>query len=411
MEASFNMETQSYIEENVEKHVVVELIDSGEGQDSMSEIGLFRISCDKKLRRNDKKLMEDFRTWIPMPGQINKRRNESKYPVQAESVKFNITAECIEHLETCGRQRVVLILSGSHAQNKTLVSEFKRLPQIAMIYRHLSQEQFHQWSERWSVDSLFSGRNKLSRKIIGTPVQNLDEASRLRLIEILSNEFIVNLPSTEEAKQDFIDFCRSTYKDNAICLRQIEDFQNNYSEGKAMKWYTKSNNFVFYIVGQTCSTFNFTNYFNIRFILHDLYLELKNLHDEQSSMWPESFLVVYRGKSMAQKELSRLPKMGELFVTRGFLSCTTDYEIAELFSGEDQGSNDQVNVIISMWIDREEVTSKPIAFMKGESSFGDEEEVILPMGIVFRTVSYEEIDNGNSACLVRITMVRSKIEQ
>ncbi|CAF1100519.1 unnamed protein product [Adineta steineri] len=64
-----------------------------------------------------------------------------------------------------------------------------------------------------------------------------------------------------------------------------------------------------------------------------------------------------------------------------------------------------------MCIDREEVTSKPIAFVKVESPIEDEEEVILPMGIVFRIVSCEEIDNENSASLVRITMIRSKVEQ
>jgi hypothetical protein len=67
-----------------------------------------------------------------MTGQINKRRNKQKNPMQAESVNFNVAAECIEYVETCSRQRVVLVLSDSHAQNKVLVSQFKRLPQIAM---------------------------------------------------------------------------------------------------------------------------------------------------------------------------------------------------------------------------------------------------------------------------------------
>ncbi|CAF0991577.1 unnamed protein product [Adineta steineri] len=64
-----------------------------------------------------------------------------------------------------------------------------------------------------------------------------------------------------------------------------------------------------------------------------------------------------------------------------------------------------------MCIDREELTSKPIAFVKEEGAMQNEEEVILPMGLVFRIVSYEEIDNENSASLVRITMLRSKVEQ
>ncbi|CAF0825502.1 unnamed protein product [Adineta steineri] len=238
----------------------------------------------------------------------------------------------------------------------------------------------------------------------------------MQLIEILFNEFIVNRPNLEEAKRDFIAFCRSSYKDtnNVAYSSQINDFESNYSTDKAVKWYTKPDSFVFRAIGETCCTFNFTNYFKIRFILHDLYSELKKLHADQSSMWPESSLVVFRGKGMPRKELSRLPKMGELFVTRGFLSFTTDHQVAEFFSGEDQGGKEQVNVIISMCIDREEVTSKPIVFVKEQSAIGndgDEEEVILPMGIVFRVVSYEEIDNENSASLVRITMLRSKVEQ
>ncbi|CAF1441855.1 unnamed protein product, partial [Didymodactylos carnosus] len=53
---------------------------------------------------------------------------------------------------------------------------------------------------------------------------------------------------------------------------------------------------------------------------------------------------------------------------------------------------------------------KPIAFINEVSQIRDESEVMLPMGIVFRTASYEEV-NDNSKHSVKIKMVRGKDEK
>jgi hypothetical protein len=351
---------------------------------------------------------------MPMLPKTKQQQNERNQQVGTKSVKFNDATECIGYVKMCGRQCVVLILSGHHAQDKTLIKEFKQCRQVVMIYRRVSREQFQQLSNRWSFGRLFSYQNRLSRKIIGTPVKNLDETSERQLIEMLFNKFIVRQPqNVQEAKERFIAFCRSKYNDKPDFLRQIDDFEANYAEEDAVKWYTKSACFVNYVVNTTFAASDFTNYFEIRFILHDLYMQLQKLHDEQSSMWPEpeSTLVVFRGKAMPREELIRLPKAEECVVTRGFLSVTTAYGIAEIFSDVPQDDSGNVSVIISMHIDREGAELKPIAFIHDYSEFPEEEEVLLPMGIVFRTTSYEEIPNGDSQGSVRIKMIHSKKER
>jgi hypothetical protein len=113
---------------------------------------------------------------------------------------------------------------------------------------------------------------------------------------------------------------------------------------------------------------------------------------------------------MSPDELSRLKTTGELFVTRNFVSTSTEEDVACMFCGESSRHEDKVSVLISMHIDREEVTDKPIAFIQEYSQFPWENEVMLPMGMVFRTVSYEEV-NKHLMYSVKIKMIRGKEEQ
>ncbi|CAF0781169.1 unnamed protein product [Adineta steineri] len=220
------------------------------------------------------------------------------------------------------------------------------------------------------------------------------------------------LVNVEKAKADFIAFCRSKYNESSTFLKQIDEFEADYREEDAIKFYTRPCHFVNYVISSTCAAFSVTNYFQIRFILHDLYLQMQRLHDEQSSMWPET-LVVHRGKVISRTELKQLPKKNEYVITRDFLSVTTDSQVAETFSSFDVPLNDnnKVSVFISMHIDHEEVASKPIVFINDSSTITDEEEVLLPMGIVFRITSCEKVDDPNSQCSVRINMIRSKEEK
>ncbi|CAF1075501.1 unnamed protein product [Adineta steineri] len=282
-----------------------------------------------------------------------------------------------------------------------------------MIYCRVPQEQFQQQSERWSFDTLFTDQSRLSQKIIGTHAKNLDQAGLRQLIEIALKEPLPEQRlNVEEAKEQFIAFCRFKYNNNPDLLKQIDTFEANYREEDAIRWYTKNASFVNYIVSETCATSSATNYFNIRFILRDLYLQLQKLHDEQSSTWPE-ILIVHRGKVIPRIELDQLPKKDEYVMTRDFLSVSTDPEIANIFSsvGSSQNGSDEVSVIISMHIDREEVASKPIAFIEECSDFPLEKEVLLPMGIVLRIDSYKEILDDDSPCSVKIKMIRGKEEK
>ncbi|CAF3951105.1 unnamed protein product [Adineta steineri] len=240
-----------------------------------------------------------------------------------------------------------------------------------------------------------------------------DQAGLRQLIEIALKEPLPEQRlNVEEAKEQFIAFCRFKYNNNPDLLKQIDTFEANYREEDAIRWYTKNASFVNYIVSETCATSSATNYFNIRFILRDLYLQLQKLHDEQSSTWPE-ILIVHRGKVIPRIELDQLPKKDEYVMTRDFLSVSTDPEIANIFSsvGSSQNGSDEVSVIISMHIDREEVASKPIAFIEECSDFPLEKEVLLPMGIVLRIDSYKEILDDDSPCSVEIKMIRGKEEK
>jgi hypothetical protein len=409
----FNDIRQLNIDENLAHRVIVRLAQRSSSNGSNNKTmksGLFRISNANRFLREDKKLRNDLKLWIPISSQTNELGIEILERMRTESKEFYDIIECVQYIGSCAGKRVILILLDHHAQNRKIASNFTKFSQIIAIYRCVTQACFENWSKHWSFQSQSFIHEVLPRRLTRTPIKELDEASQLLLMQICLTELIVNLPNANEAKEDFLNFCRSSYKDNPVYIKKIEDFERTYDESDAVRWYTRADSFVFRIVSKTCASLDFSALFKIRFILRDLYVQLQKLHREQLETLLQRDLTVYRGKTLTQVELNRLKVKGELFVTRHFLSTTTEEDVANMFFDVGLRNEDKVSVLISMHIERTEMQEKPIAFLGELSQFSDESEVMLPMGLVFRTNSYEEICE-NASYSYKITMVRGKDEK
>jgi hypothetical protein len=232
-------------------------------------------------------------------------------------------------------------------------------------------------------------------------------------MQVFLIELIVNVTASEEAKTDFLSFCDSWYRNDSAYLvfkRKIEAFQRDYRAEDAIEWYTNPDTFIFRIISKTCATFDIGVLFKIRFILHDVYVQLKELYTKQLENLLQGDIIVHRGMMMPTSELNCLQNKGELFITRNFLSTTMNKEIAKTFAGDGATEENKKSVVISMKIVHSEMQDKPIAFIGDHRAHGSEEEVMLSAGMVFRVDSYEEVPAGSRRPLV-INMVRGKDEK
>jgi GTPase SAR1 family protein len=375
--------------------------------------GLIRISSIERLKRVDKKLRKDLKFWIPSLSEIHVASNTEQEQTEITEQKCDDVAECLQFIRSCGNKCIILILSHYHAQNKEVVSTFKRLPQIIALYCYKTEEGFKELRKNWFTEGQSFVRDVLPRSVIGTQTKDLDKASQLLLIQIFLRELIVNLPREDKAKEDFITFCDSTYRNDSmypIYREKIEHFNRTYNEQDVIEWYTDPESFVFRIVSKTCANLDIVTLFETRLILRDLYIKLQKLHEEQLEDLLKQDITVYRGKMMSKNELNCIKINQGLFITRHFLSTSTNKDVAVSHSGDGAIAMDEVSVLISMKIDHTEMQDKPIAFIGDHSQSGSESEVMLPMGIVFRLDSIEE-KRSESRYSVIINMIRSEDEK
>jgi hypothetical protein len=416
MATVINILSQQNIDGNIRERVIVRLTDPPSSirskRDGMKS-GLIRISSIERLKRVDKNLRKDLKFWMPSPSEINVAGNTEQEHTKITEQEYDDVAECLQFIRSYGNKCIILILSHHHAQNKEVVSTFKKLPQIIALYCHKTEEGFKELRKNWFIEGQSFVRDILPRNVIGTQTKDLDKASQLLLIQIFLSELIVNLPREDEAKEDFITFCHSTYRNDPAYptyREKIEHFNRSYNEQDVIEWYTDPESFVFRIVSKTCANLDIVTLFETRLILRDLYVRLQKLHEEQLQNLLQQDITVYRGKMMSKNELNCIKINQGLFITRHFLSTSTNKDVAIAYSGNGAIATEEVSVLISMKIDRPEMQDKPIAFIGDHSQSGSESEVMLPMGIVFRFDSIEEV-RIESRYSVVINMIRGKDER
>ena len=227
---------------------------------------------------------------------------------------------------------------------------------------------------------------------------------KLLLIEIFLEELLVKVARSDEAKHDFINYCRKIYRDKPNRLKQIDTFERDYVKENAIHWYTRPDTFIFRIVSQTCASLDIEGIFNIRLLLCDLHHQLKELYEQQLDLLRVDCLEVHRGAFLQNDELDRLSREGGLFVARPFLSTSSFQSVASAFCVRSTTDTELVPVIITMKIDSAQIEDNPIARIHEVSACHDEHEVMLSKRFLFQTKSFEKM-TAESSYSFHITMV------
>ncbi|CAF3341104.1 unnamed protein product [Rotaria socialis] len=415
MEAITNLQPQPNINQHRNHCIAVCLLGDYSGNTALSKkkSGLFRISSAEYFQYADKKLRDDLKYWVPLPSDINMTDDEVLIQMGGRPIMFYDVTDCNQFIRSHEHKCIILILSDWHAQNKELVSDFKKCQQIIAVYRCIPQTRYMKLLKRCVFENEYSIPKNFSKEMAEARIYDLDPVSQSTLMEVWFIESVLNVRLTEKAKEDFIRFVHETYRNDKhyqrTYVKQIEDFNLNYNKKDAINWYTRSNSFLFRIVNRTCASLDFPSLFKISFYLRDLYEQLTELHDKQLGTSLKPGLIIYRGAKMSIEELKTFKSKGSLFVTRSFLSTTYEKNVARIFAEKNPCGDVEGSVLIIMKIDYTQLQEKPIAFIGELSSIPGESDVMLPMGIVLRVESYRKMRASNDYTW-EIQMIRGEDE-
>ena len=189
------------------------------------------------------------------------------------------------------------------------------------------------------------------------------------------------------AKQDLIDHVKRVYEGDTAQLQVITEFENEYRSGKAVWWYSRHNLF-FSTLNKALRDADYEIIFAMRFFITDLCAQLtsEHQHSAASSRRKDPILRVYRGQNISTREMNYLVRnVGQFISFQNLLSTSLDREIARFFVDSSAPiTADNTRILLQLDIDTQLKNTKPYANVTDLSFYGDEEEVLIMLGCIFR---------------------------
>ena len=211
-------------------------------------------------------------------------------------------------------------------------------------------------------------------------------------------DILRKIPQTDQAKRDMLDKCKEYYAFNRIEMKRIKEFEDTYTEHKAIEWYTRDT-FVYRLVNKALRTEDVELLYLFRYYVIHLCSQLE-------SEWKRSYygktqiLTLYRGQRMSIEEFDKLNKtIGILISTNGFFSTTRDIEVALGFITS--YTDEQKTVLFEIKADRR-LENVVFANIDNYSQVEGEQEVLFGLGSVFK-IDDVNFDSKLCCCKIRMT--------
>ncbi|UJR38789.1 hypothetical protein I4U23_031454 [Adineta vaga] len=205
---------------------------------------------------------------------------------------------------------------------------------------------------------------------------------------------IMAMPKTLDALQEMIDECRSYYEGNPNELNNIDKFERTYQSKDAINWYTRPT-FLYRLVNRALRTEDITAMYIFRYFIADLCRSLETV-----PICSTMITKVYRGSIIARDEIEKY-RVGNLVSTTGFLSCSCQLSVAQIFISWDALTNttpsrsrtdSEQYVLFEFELDSTIGSETVLADISDYSAMPDENEVLFTLGTTFEivTINYHE---------------------
>jgi tetratricopeptide (TPR) repeat protein len=341
---------------------------------------------------------------------------------------FSDVEETINYVRLALNEHLFLIVSGSLGE--MVISQIYKESQLKFIYVFCIDKEKHlEWTYKYEkICGIFTDKyelfHHLSTKVRAYEKSLMDisifsrtcpttEENSIRDYFIEENislmwlqlffDILLRMPLDKNvAKQDMIAECRLYYKNNSVELKRIDEFEIDYCPETVIHWYTRDS-FVYRLLNKALRTLNIDIIFKFRFLIIDLYQQLKQRHIDYIESLPtinpnKIIHTVYRSQHLGINELEKLKAgVGSLICPNSFFSTTESFLMAKAFVAGGRGSECvlfQIDIPDSYYSSIADALQYTRPFLKLESlsQFESESEVIFALGALFRIESIEEYD-------------------
>ena len=143
----------------------------------------------------------------------------------------------------------------------------------------------------------------------------------------LKREILYRLKFENNAKTEFINFCRLHYSNNDEQSRMIDDFEGNYRPQKALWWLTRPC-FIVRVLQRMQRTFEIDILYKLGFLLKHAHTQL-TIFQENNVFDAQSIIIIHRGKTMFNDKFNVLVKnnCGGLLSFGNFFTAHTNKDI------------------------------------------------------------------------------------
>jgi hypothetical protein len=215
--------------------------------------------------------------------------------------------ECIDTLTSFENKTILLVLGPGRSSLVGILSTFDNLRFIYLSEPHPFADTTQVRGVYNDLQQLFDQLKK-DAKIIensdthlhltstgeatheGASTKDFQRNNQAFMCAQLVLDTLLHMPRPiDNVYQDLIKECRLLYTKNDAKKKELEDFEKDYDSSQAIQWYTKDS-FVYRLINMALRTENILIIFRFRFIIQDVYKQLKTLHDQkrQASIgkWP-----------------------------------------------------------------------------------------------------------------------------
>lgn len=213
---------------------------------------------------------------------------------------------------------------------------------------------------------------------------------------ILNNQFIysqllidalLQLKSTKLDKRRLIHFCKEKYKGIHHELKNIEEFEQNYSSTNAIDWYMKDS-FLYQIFHKALRSLNIDLLFLFRFLIHDIREQISQ-HQYTTS------IRVYRGQVMSRAEINLFENsMGRLISINSFFSTYLNRDVALNMLNEVSLSKNTERVMFEIDANPTSNSKQPFGLIVSKNNCETVEQVLFTLGSVFRINKINQQQDG-----------------
>ncbi|CAF1191750.1 unnamed protein product [Adineta steineri] len=338
--------------------------------------------------------------------------------------------QCIQLLNQVDDERAFVITSGSLGEQ--MVPEIHDMSQLDAIYIFCNNKTRHQeWAQNWTkIKGIHTNINDICQAlqldvkqcnhdliaVSFVPVNKMSSTADLNQLEPtfmytqIFKEILIGMDHGDKAINDLAVYCRQLYIDNNYELDVINEFEHNYHPQQAIWWYTREC-FTYQMLNRALRILDADTIINMGFFLRDLHQQIQQLYQQQVNTYDRTSFLVYRGQGLMKTDFEKLEKtQGGLMSFNNFLSTSKSKEVSLDFAQHASTKSDMVGILFIMSIDPC-IKSAPFAYLKEESYFEKEEEILFSMHTVFRVSVIKEMDDNNQLYQVELQLTSDDDQQ